>query len=66
VVFRAFRRDHVCRRDEEEDMYQELMRDVYKQWLDEFDHEAAFKRNQPRRDHESRVRSGFARLRGRA
>jgi hypothetical protein len=37
-------------------MYQEILRDVYKQWLEEFDHDAAFKRNLPRRDRESRVR----------
>ena len=46
-------------------MYEEILRDVYKQWVEEFDHEAAFKRNRPRRDQESRFRSGLARLRGR-
>ena len=30
-------------------MYQQLMMDVHKQWLDEFDHEAALKRQLPRR-----------------
>jgi len=43
-------------------MYQELMRDVYKQWLEEFDHEAEYRRNLPRRERGWR----FRRLRGRA
>ena len=47
-------------------MYEELMRDVYKQWLEEFDHEAAFKRNLPRRDREWRFRLRLTSLRGRA
>jgi hypothetical protein len=46
-------------------MYQEIMRDVYKSWLEEFDHEAALRRNLPRRERESRLRSGLSRLRGR-
>ena len=29
-------------------MYQEIMYDVYRQWLDEFDREAAIKRQLPR------------------
>ena len=47
-------------------MYEELMRDVYKQWLEEFDHEAAFRRNLPRREREWRFRSRLTSLRGRA
>ena len=46
-------------------MYEELMRDVYKQWLEEFDHEAAFRRNLPRREREWRFRSRLTSLRGR-
>jgi len=42
------------------------MRDVHKLWLEEFDHEAALRRNLPRRERESRIRSGLARLRARA
>jgi hypothetical protein len=49
-----------------EDMYEEILWDVYKQWLDEFDHEAAFRRNLPRRERESRFRSSLSALRGRA
>ena len=26
-------------------MYEEILRDVYKQWVEEFDHEAAFRRH---------------------
>ena len=47
-------------------MYQDIIMDVYKQWLEEFDHEAAIRRNRPRREREWRVRSAFTRLRGRA
>lgn len=50
----------------EADVYQEIMRDVYKQWLQEFDHEAAFRRNLPRREREWRLRSGLTRARSRA
>jgi len=42
------------------------MRDVYKQWLQEFDYEAAFRRNLPRRERESRFRSALTRRGGRS
>jgi hypothetical protein len=47
-------------------MYEAILHDVYKQWLEEFDHKAAFKRNLPRREREWRFRSRLAALRGRA
>ena len=65
MVFPASVGNHACKRNEGADVYQEIMRDVYKSWLEEFDHEAAFRRNLPRRERESRLRSGLARLRGR-
>ena len=37
-------------------MYQELMREVYLQWLQEFDHEAAYRRNLPQKQHSFRLR----------
>jgi len=37
-------------------MFEEIMQDVHRQWLEEFDHEAAIRRQLPRRDHESRAR----------
>ena len=46
-------------------MYEELMRDVYRQWLEEFDHEAAFRRHARREKRELRFRSAMARLRRR-
>jgi hypothetical protein len=50
----------------EGDMYQAIMWDAYQLWVEEFDHQAALKRNLPRREREWRFRSGLARLRGRA
>ena len=47
-------------------MYEEILRDVYKQWVEEFDHEAAFKRHARREKRELRFRSAMARLRRRA
>lgn len=49
----------------EGDVYQAIMWDAYQQWVDEFDRKAALRRNLPRRERESRFRSGLARLRGR-
>jgi hypothetical protein len=50
----------------EADVYQDFMVDVYRQWLEEFDREAAIRRNLPRREREWRFRSGLTRLRARA
>jgi hypothetical protein len=47
-------------------MYEAILHDVYKKWLEEFDHEAAFKRNLPRREREWRFRARLTALRGRA
>ena len=47
-------------------MYEEILRDVYKQWVEEFDHEAAFRRNARREKRELRFRSALARMRRRA
>jgi hypothetical protein len=44
-------------------MYEEILRDVYKQWVEEFDHEAAFRRHARREKRELRFRSALARLR---
>ena len=47
-------------------MFEEIMMEVHRQWLEEFDHEAAIRRQLPRRDHESRSRRlGFPSFRGR-
>ena len=47
-------------------MYEAILHDAYKKWLEEFDHEAAFRRNLPRREREWRFRSPLRALRGRA
>ena len=46
-------------------VYEEIMIEVHKQWLSEFDHEAARRRQLPRkpRGTESRARTGFLRRR---
>jgi hypothetical protein len=49
----------------EADVYQDFMVDVYKQWLEEVDRAAAFRRNLPRRERESRFRLALTRLRAR-
>ena len=49
----------------EADVYQDIILDAYKQWLDELDHEAAIRRNLPRREREWRFRFALTRLRGR-
>jgi hypothetical protein len=38
-------------------MYQQLMMEVHKQWLEEFDHEAARRRQLPRRRERAESRS---------
>jgi hypothetical protein len=52
-------------RAREATVYEEIMIEVHKQWLSEFDHEAARRRQLPRRprDTESRARLGFLRRR---
>jgi len=49
----------------EADVYQTMMWDVYKQWLEEFDREAAIRRNLPRRERGRRFRSALMGLRAR-
>jgi hypothetical protein len=46
-------------------MYEEILADVYKQWVEEFDREAAFRRNARREKRELRFRSALAHLRRR-
>jgi hypothetical protein len=47
-------------------MYEELLRDAYNQWVDEFEHKAALRRSARREKRELRFWSGLPRLRRRA
>ncbi len=68
MEFRASSRDHgdnTYMRAREAEVFEEIMIEVHKQWLSEFDVEAARRRRGPRRhrNDEARVRQGFFRRR---
>jgi len=47
-------------------MYEELLRDAYYKWVEEFDREAAIRRNARRHKRELRFRSALTHLHRRA
>ena len=67
MEFCASSRDHVGNneRAREAEVFEEIMIEVHKQWLSEFDHEAARRRRGPRRQRvdEAPPRQGFFRRR---